>query len=158
MDIRAYRQNKLNKKIERLRNRAERLEKIAEQKQAEFNFQRGDIAFLTQPASLSSSFGKQRQRIVDKYDKGIELQIEAQKLREKADWLEKRGVSVKGDAEAKRQREREQQDKIISVGSKVYDFAYEEGEVIRVNKKTYTIRFTGGFTCAREKTFVKPAA
>ncbi len=132
MDIRAYRQNKLNKKIQRLRSKAERLEKIAAGKQAAFNVHRGDIAFLTQPASLASSFGKQRQRIVDKYDKGIELQIEAQKLREKADWVEKRGVSVKGDAEAKRQRGREQQDKLISVGSKVYDFAYGAGEVIRL--------------------------
>ena len=155
MDLRAYRQQKLNRKIQRLRSRAQRLEKIAEEKQAAFNTHRGDIAFLTQPASKSSSFGKHRQKILDRYDKGIELQTEAQKLREKADWLEKRGVVVKGDAQRARQEKREQQDKTISVGSKVYDFAYGEGEIIRLNKKTYTIRFTSGFTCARDKTYVE---
>ena len=154
-DIREYRQNKLNKKVKRLRDRAERLEKIAEQKQSAFNDHRGDIAFLTQPASPSSAFGRQREKIYNKYDQGIKLQIEAKELREKADWMEKRGAIVKGDAEKARQEQRERLDKIISVGSKVYDFAYGEGEVVRVNKKTYTIRFTSGFTCVREKTFVK---
>src|SRR5438128_10487450 len=126
MDLREYRQQKRNRKIQRLRERAERLEKIAEGKQAEFNAHRGDIAFLTQPASKASSFGKYRDRIYNKYDQGIKLQIEAKELREKADWLEIRGVAVKGDAERKRQEEREWQDKIISVGSKVYDYCFSE--------------------------------
>ncbi len=155
MDLREYRQQKLNIKIQRLRERAERLEKIAEGKQAEFNARRGDIAFLTQPASRSSSFGRQRDRIYNRYDQGIKLQIEAENLSKKADWMEKRGVAVKGDAEKARQAKRDRLDKIISVGSKVYDSIFSKGEVIRVNKKTYTIRFTSGFTCARDKTYVK---
>src|SRR5260221_3330220 len=154
-EIRQYRQNKLNKKIERLRRRAERLEKLADEKQAAFNAHRGDIAFLTQPASKSSAFGRQRDRIYKRYDQGIKLQTEANEAREKADYLEKRGAAVKGDAERARQKEREQRDKIISVGSKINDFAYGKGAVIRVNKKTYTIRFSSGFTCTRDKTYVE---
>src|SRR5437588_7142057 len=157
-DRRQYRQNKLHKKIQRLRNKAETLEKRADKKQAAFNAHRGDIAFLTQPASPSSSFGKQRDRIYKRYDQGLQLLAEAQALREKAKYLERRGAVVKGDAERARQEKRERLDTLISIGSKVYDFCYQEGEVIRVNKKTYTIRFTSGFTCAREKTFVKPVA
>lgn len=154
--IREYRQAKLERKLARMRAKAERLEKIAEQKQAGFNKYRGDIAFLTQPASPSSSFGKQRARLYGSYDKGIALQVEADELRKKAEWIERRGVAVKGDAERKRQAQREQMDQLIRVGSKVYDFAFREGEVTRVNKKTYTIRFPSGFTCARDKAYVKP--
>ncbi len=154
-EIRQYRQNKLNRKIRRLRSRAERLETLADEKQTEFNTHRGDIAFLTQPASKSSAFGRQRDRIYKRYDQGIQLRAEAQELREKADYLEKRGAVVRGDAERARQKKRELLDKIISVGSEIYDFAYGKGVVIRVNKTTYTIRLTSGFTCARDKTYVK---
>ena len=155
-EIRQDRQEKLNKKIARLRSKADRLDKAGTDKKAGLDAFRGDIAFFTQPASPSSSFGKQRSKLYNRYDNGIRLQIEADEIREKADWIEKRGVAVKGDAERERQVKREQLDKLISVGSKVYDFAFREGEVIRVNKKTYTIRFASGFTCARDKTFVKP--
>jgi hypothetical protein len=110
---------------------------------------------LTQPASPSSPFGRQRERVYKRYDQGIQLLIEAGELRKKAEWLEKRAAVVKGDAERARQEKREQQDKLISVGAKVYDFCYRKGVVTRVNKKTYTIRFTSGFTCARDKTFVE---
>ena len=72
-DVQQYRQAKLNGKIQRLRKKAERLEKIADQKQAAFHAHRGDIAFLTQPASPSSAFGRQRERIYKSYDKGIAL-------------------------------------------------------------------------------------
>src|SRR5260370_24583496 len=105
-DLRQYRQNKLNKKIQRQLSKVERLEKLAEQKQSGFNAHRGDIAFLMQPASKSSSFGKYRDKIYNKYNQGVKLQIEAEELRKKADWMEKRGVAVKGDAERKRQEER----------------------------------------------------
>jgi hypothetical protein len=140
-EIREQRQNKLNRKVARLQSKAQRLEGVAEQKQAEFNSYRGDVAFMTQPASKSSAFGKKRDKIFGRYEDGIKLQIEAKELKDKANYLQKRGAVVKGDAERKRQVKREEQDKIIAVGSKVYDILYgKNAEVIKVNKKTYRVR------------------
>jgi hypothetical protein len=154
-EVREARQKKLDRKIQRLRSKAERLKKIAEEKQAELNRYRGDIAFITQPASKSSAFGRRRQKIHGRYDAGIKLLAEASDLRKKADWLEKQGAIVKGDAERKRQALREELDKVISVGTSVNDYIFGAGEVMRVNKKTYTIRFESGGTYAREKVYVR---
>ena len=154
-EMREARQKKLDKKIARMRSKAERLEKEGESKQTAFKSHHGDIAFFTQPANPSSPFGRQRTKIYQRYDEGIKLEIEADELQKKAAYLEKRGAIVKGDAEKARQEKREHQDNLISVGAKVYDFAFREGQIIKVNKKTYTIRFASGFTCTRDKTFVK---
>ena len=154
-EIRAYRQTKIDKKVSRLKSKAERLQKEADSKLAVMNPYWGDTAFFTQPATPASRFGRQREKIHARYDKGMALSIEADKLKKNAAWLEKQGAVVKGDAERKRQAKREAQDKIISVCSKIYDFCYREGEVIKVNKKTYTIKFTSGFTCTRDKTYVE---
>lgn len=154
-EIRAYRQAKLDKKVARLRKKAERLKEEADAKQAAFNRHRGDIAFLTQPAPKNSPFGRQVQKILDRYEKGIQLNREAQQTQEKAEGIEKRGAVVKGDAERKRQQERDARDKVFTIGSKVYDWCFGEGEIIRVNKKTYTIKFTSGGTYARDKSYIK---
>ena len=80
--------------------------------------------------------------IADKYDR-------------RADALE-RGVAVKGDAERKRQKMREELDRVITVGTAVTNCWHGVGEVKRVNKKTYTILFEKyGRKHAIEKTFVK---
>jgi len=47
-------------------------------------------------------------------------------------------------------------DERISKGSRVHDFAFGDGEVIRVCKKSYRIKFDGGFTYARDKSYVAP--
>lgn len=157
-EIREARQKKLDRKIARMRNKADRLDKDAENKQAEFNSYHGDIAFFTQPNINTSSgraFTKYREKVLNRHDKGIELQIEADDLRKEADWLEKQGAVVKGDAERKRQAKREAKDKIISVGSRVYDSGVGEGEVIKINKKTYTIKFDRGFTWNQDKSWVE---
>jgi hypothetical protein len=154
-EVRAHRQAKLAKKVARMRGKAERLQKEADSKCAVFDDKWGDVAFWTQPATPTSSFGRQRSRMYARYNKGLELHSEAEELRKAADWKEKAGVSVKGDAEAQRQLEREKRDKVFTVGSEVYDWTFREGVILKVNKKTYTIRFTSGFTCTRDKSFIK---
>jgi hypothetical protein len=154
-EVRAHRQAKLEKKVTRMRGKAERLQKEADGKLSVMDQYRGDIAFLTQPAAPGSTFGRQRAKIYARYDKGMELSAEAAKLKEKADWKEKRGVSVRGDAEAQRQREREKRDKVFTVGSQVYDWIFGDGEIVKVNRKTYTIKFASGGTYARDKSFIK---
>jgi hypothetical protein len=154
-EVRAQRQAKLNKKVARMRAKAERLQKEADGKLSVMDQYRGDIAFLTQPAAPGSTFGRQRAKVYARYDKGLELSSEAAKLKEQADWKEKRGVSVRGDAEANRQLEREKRDKVFTVGSKVYDWIFGDGEIVRVNRKTYTIKFASGGTYTRDKSFIK---
>jgi hypothetical protein len=154
-EVRAQRQAKLDKKVARMRKKAERLQKEADSKLAVMDQYRGDIAFLTQPAAPGSTFGRQGAKVYARYDKGMELSTEAAKLKEQADWKEKRGVSVKGDAEAQRQLEREKRDKVFTVGSKVYDWIFGDGEILKVNRKTYTIKFASGGTYTRDKSFIK---
>lgn len=154
--IRAERQAKLDRKIERMRAKADRLEQQAEGKMAEFNRLRQDYAWLTQPANPNEGFGKQRQRVVDRYGVGLNMLAEAKELREKADALEKRGAVVAGDRERKREEQRAHLDTLITKGTRVVDFAFGEGEVVRVNKKTYSVRFASGSTYARDKTYVRP--
>jgi hypothetical protein len=154
-EVRAQRQAKLDKKVAQMRDKAERLEKEADSKLALMDQYRGDIAFLTQPAAPGSTFGRQRAKVYARYDKGMEFSAEAGKLKKEADWKEKRGVSVRGDAEAQRQLEREKRDKVFTVGSKVYDWIFGDGEIIKVNRKTYTIKFASDGTYARDKSYIK---
>jgi len=88
-------------------------------------------------------------------DRGMRLAMHAQELNQKADRIQ-RSVRVAGDAERKRQAMREKLDAVVHVGSTVNDFAFGIGEVVRVNRKTYSIRYESGSVYAREKTFVKP--
>jgi hypothetical protein len=154
-EVRAHRQAKLDKKVARMRAKAERLQKEADSKCAVFDDKWGDIAFWTQPATPSSSFGRQRAKMYTRYNIGLALDAEAEELRKAAEWREKAGVRVKGDAEAQRQLEREKRDKVFTVGSQVYDWIFGDGEIVRVNRKTYTIKFASGGTYTRDKSYIK---
>lgn len=154
-ETRAARQEKLDARVVRLRARAERLELDAQSKMAEFERNRQDIAWLTQPANPNTGFGKQRQKIVDRYGVGLSMLAEARDLRERADRLERQGARVAGDRERQREAERQAQDTIIGKGSRVRDFAFGLGTVTRVNQKTYSVKFdASGSTYARDKTYV----
>ena len=58
-------------------------------------------------------------------------------------------------AEKKKELERNEQDKVIFVGTAVHDFCFGRGIVRRVNKKTYTVEFNNGSKYARDKRFVE---
>lgn len=154
--LRQARQATLDRRIARMRARAARLHTEADVKQAEFNSHHGDIAYMTQPGGNESAFGRSRKRALNRYEKGLELRVEALDIHERADFLEQRGVAVKGDAERRREEQRVASDQLIGIGSRVFSPLYREGEVIRVNTKTYTIRFDSGFTCAQDKSWIKP--
>jgi hypothetical protein len=159
-EIREARQKKLDRKIARMKGKAEKLDQIGESEKATFNSYHGDITFFTQPninTSRGRAFKRYREKVLSRYDKGMELQKEADELRGKAEWLEKQGAVVKGDAERKRQAKREEMDKIVSVGARVFYRIFDcEGIVAKVNKKTYTVQFDNGLKCAVEKVFVEP--
>ena len=156
-EIRAYRQAKRDRYVAKLRAKADKLEAEAQGKMAEFNSHRGDHGFMFQPAKANSPFANQRRRITDRYEKGLELLTEADELRKKADWVEAGKAQVKGDAERKRQETREALDKLITVGTRVHDFCFGDGEVVRVYPKSYRIKFDrSGSTFSRDKSYVRP--
>jgi hypothetical protein len=148
-EIRHYRKLKAQKKAERLINKADRLEREAEQKMSVFNSFRGDTAFMTQPGHIPG-----RDRIIKRYDKGHELLAEARQARDRAENVQK--VRVAGDAERKRDRIRQAMDQRVQKGSRVYDFCFGDGTIVSVHKKSYRIKFDrSGSTWARDKSYVR---
>lgn len=69
-------QEKAEYKQEKYLGYADNAERKAESLQSEFNERRGDISYLTQPVITghrgSEAFAKQRQRVMDRYNKGFE--------------------------------------------------------------------------------------
>lgn len=85
----------VDRQVERAEHRAERFEgyaenadKRAEGLQSEFNRLRKDWSWLTQPIiaghSGSQRFGRQRQRVMDRYDKGFEEYRKSKYFRDRA--------------------------------------------------------------------------
>jgi len=149
-EIRAYRQERADRKADRLEEWAEKREKVAERTLDTIRERyRGDFAFNTQPGHIP-----ERARVIRAQDRAYESLGVAGHLRGRAAGL--RHVVVKGDAEAKRQKYREFMDARLAKGSRVHDFCFGDGEIVKVNRLSYTIKFDGGFQYARDKSYVKP--
>jgi len=118
-----------------------------------------DWQFISQPILLGhhseNRHRRLRERISKKMNKQSELYSKAEKYRQRAANILSFGTRVKGDAEHHRQIKRAAQDEVIKVGTRVWDFAFGWGIVMRVNRKTYSIRFDSGGTYTRDKTFVR---
>lgn len=140
---------------------AEIAEKKARQIIVEFNSHPGanDWNYWTQPIHSNArgrAFANQRERLRNKIGKSNELSEKAKRFREKAENLLRFANTNKGDAERNRDLRRADNDELIGVGTEIYDFAYREGIVIKVNKKTYTIRWASGGIFTRDKSYVEP--
>lgn len=146
-EIRYYRQIKADLKAIKYEEWAEKRELKAQTQLNSYPEIRHDIAFNTQPGYIPF-----RARMIKSDDKAFEsLQI-ANQFREKAARLGV--VRVAGDAERRRQKEREANDELVKQGSEVKDACFGRGVVVRVNKKTYTIKFASGGTYARDKSYI----
>jgi predicted GNAT superfamily acetyltransferase len=150
-EIRRYRTIKAEVKADRLLAKADRLDAEAERRAAPLEAMRGDTAFFTQPGRIAY-----RDRIFQSYDKSGELAKEAKETRERAEGIMKDKTRVAGDAERRRQAEREALDSVLGKGSRVHDFCFGDGEIVSVHKKSYRIKFDSGGTYARDKTYVRP--
>lgn len=161
-DIRHFRTIKAERKAERLHSKANRLETTAAGKMAEFNHLRQDWAYITQPIiaghSGSQRFGRQRDKVFNRYNKGLEMLSEADAAREKADNIMRYKTRVKGDAARHDALMREKMDAITEIGSRVYDYCYGWGTVKKKNKKTYTVQYDSGGLYPRDKIYFKPQA
>lgn len=141
---------------------ADLADKKAEATLQEFNSHPGadDWNFWTQPIQPTSqgrAFANRREKLLNKRKYAWELQDKAKRFREKAENLTEFANRNKGDAEAKREAKRQELDKIISVGSRIYNLIYSRsGTVIKVNTKTYRIQFDDGLKATQPKTFCEP--
>jgi hypothetical protein len=154
--LRAIRQAKLDRRAERLTARAERLEKLADQQSAKLK-PYDDWAFWSQPILVGHHSEKGHRKLRDRLDtamtKSVQYATEAAELRQAA---EPQKARIAGDAERARQAERDALDKIIAVGTRVMDFAFGKGTVVRIHKKSYTVKYDGGFQYSRDKSYFRP--
>ena len=86
-------------------------------------------------------------------DRQHQLHKEVEALRERINNLRSFGARVAGDAERSRDAKRQAADKWVSVGATVHDAVFGQGVVVKVNRKTYTIRFSPTFTTTRDKSY-----
>jgi hypothetical protein len=151
-DIRHFRTIKAERRAARLTGKADRLERIADQKQAKFNHYRHDHAWLTQPGHIPG-----REKTLKSYEKGFELRAEAQEARDRAAGVMIYKTRVKGDAARADQVLRECLDKVITVGSRVQDSSFGDGVIIKIFAKSYRVKWDrSGNTWSREKIYLRP--
>lgn len=154
---RAHIQGIRNRRAERLLKMAENREQKADGLRKEVEPFISDIAFVTQPITQNAggrSFARFRERINGKVDRRFGLENEADELRERAKRLSA-PVAIKGDAEKRRQEKRDLADSLLSVGSYVNTFIYGKATIIKINKKTYSVKCDNGAQGKVDKSFVE---
>jgi uncharacterized Zn finger protein (UPF0148 family) len=136
-DIRAYRQEKADRKADRYEGWADK-RKTTANATLEYHQQhyRNDHAFNTQPGHIPL-----RARINAADGRAFESLQVADKMQAKADSL--RHVRVAGDAEKRHQAKRDAVLEWLRVGMDVDTIIYGRGVVQKINKKTATIGNTG---------------
>jgi hypothetical protein len=107
----------------------------------------GDNAFWTQPG-----LGRQRDKARAGIDRSMEALRRAERLRERAANLDRMASTNKGDAERKRQTQRNQWKG--SVGDRIRSRLYGDGVVTRVNRKTVRYRTDAGFETTIDKAWI----
>lgn len=145
-EIRAYRQDIANRKADKYDQWAEKRREDASRVLKHTDQFTGDIAFNTQPGHIPF-----RARIIKQQDKAYSNIQTAKRFEQKARNL--RHVRVQGDAEKKRQEQREFVLSRIKVGDTV-DSPYGIGKVAKINKKTvlldkgdYKVKIDVSFIC-----------
>lgn len=135
-EIRAYRQERADRKADRYEGWAKKREEKAVAQLNSNPEMRHDWAFITQPGHIPA-----RVRMNRRDDKAHESLHVARGMRDKAQSLRK--VRVAGDAEAKRQAQRDSIRSKLQVGMTVDTGIYGTGVVDKINRKTATIKNTG---------------
>lgn len=137
---------------------AQKAEAKSKEIYANWNAQYKDFDW-TQPILRGHHSQKRHEKIYERRDtmhrKINELDAKAKRFREKADNLLRFANTNKGDAERKREAQRQLADSKVSVGTQVYDYSFGSGKILKINKKTYTIQFDRGFKGTRDKSYIK---
>ena len=148
-EIREYRTIKAEAKAERYDEWAGKREQKARAALNSFPSMRHDWAFITQPGRIPF-----RDRMNKSDERAMESLKVAEGMRDKAESLSH--VRVVGDAARKQQAEREAADAIFKVGDTVYSYIVGECTIVKINKKTYTVRSgKTGNTFTQDKSYIK---
>lgn len=139
--LRAIRQDKINRRRERLLSQADAADRRAEEQRNRVSKQERDFLSLGEPIKVGHHSERRHRRLVDKaWDSTLKAGAEyakAEELRQKAAWL--MPAQVKGDAAKRQQARRDKADNAIDAGDLVRTSIYGEATVIKVNKKTFRI-------------------
>lgn len=108
-----------------------------------------DWAFISQPGHLPGRAREMRQT-----DRAMELRQKAEAYRDKASNLQRLATTQKGDAESARQVERDAKSG-YAPGDIVLTILYGPREIVRVNRKTFTVRDSFGGTMTVDKAHCK---
>jgi len=151
-EIRHFRQLKADIKADKYDEWASKREQKANQQLNSYPEIRHDIAFNTQPGHIPF-----RERMNNADDRAYKSLRIAEKFRDKAENLRK--VRVKGDAAKRTQAERDKNDEWVKVGMKVHSWIVGECEIVKINKKTYTVKSgKTGNTFTEDKSFIHKIA
>lgn len=144
--IRKIRQKSADVRAQKIFVKAQRLE--TKSKKIRENIPT-DMQFWTQPG-IEHLKTRHRARL----QQSTEMLIEAEGLRAKAYSIQN-NVCVAGDAERMREIKRIKNDSQIIIGTKIFDPIFQKGTILKINKKTYTIDYGGGYVRTRDKSFVQ---
>src|SRR5688500_14483089 len=134
-------QEQRDARAQKLIEEAKKLDERARKLMEPYEAKHFDLAWHTQPALPNTPFAKRREKVHQNYLTGLELLNQARKLRDRA-------LSLSVDREERNQRrldelqrERDQADAVLEKGSRVRHKYFGTGEIIRVNRITYQVRF-----------------
>ncbi|ASY64466.1 hypothetical protein SJ05684_c30420 [Sinorhizobium sojae CCBAU 05684] len=146
--LREIRQARKDRYRERLLKQAEAADKRAHKAHGRIGDHERDFLRLGEPVKIGHHSERRHRALIDRFNKAFETEMtertEANKLRQKAKWLEP--ARVKGDAERQREEERQARSN-IEVGDTVKSCLYGVGIVTKVNTKTFAINFTDRGFC-----------
>ena len=151
-ELRAYRQDRQDRRADRLRDRAALAD--ARAAKASNKISKGEREFLAlmEPVKVGHHSERRHRKLLQRsWDSLMEAGKEAHyagQLRQRADWLQP--ARVAGDAARERQEANEAAKGQFAIGDTVRDIILGLGVVFRVNAKTLTIRFNSGGTYPRE--------
>ncbi len=145
--IREMRQAKLDRKSARRERWAESAMKKAEAIKKSIPAYAHDWAFITQPGA---EMNKARAKINARHDRAFEMQAKAEEHLSHVGQV----AVVRGDKERARQAIRDENDKQVKIGDRMYDWCFGWGVLTRINKKTYTVKFdNSGNAYPRDKSY-----
>ena len=157
-ELRAYRQDRQDRRAERLRERAELADKRADKVAKRIS--KGELEFLglCEPVKIGHHSQRRHEKLIkraqDAFFKEGEERNYAQTLRSRADWV--MPAAVKGDAERARQERRDAAEALIGLGDIVHSALYGQGVVTKVNKKSFTVNITErGFVITVDKSHAR---
>lgn len=133
-ELRGYRQEARDTKAARYEEWAGKRRAKAESVFKADSWAHGDTAFNTQPGRIP-----ERDRMIARHERQFESLRKAESMEAKAESL-RQPVAVKGDAERRHEARREAMRQILKPGMMVNALSVEPVQVLKVNKKTATLK------------------